>query len=225
MCWSAFSSFVGGIMSLCVAYAVRTLKPGRLSNVYACTLVGVTSMQFAEGFIWYFGHPQSTTVCSVPAMFGRWVLVPVAICLQALAPCLSIWWNQYSLSRYTVILYAIVCSLFLLVLTTTLGTLVMQYVDYQNSIADWYSTTCATSTEMGYLYWGAPTVLLPHLVWCIFVGYPLWAASIPYNLAICTYGLLCLLLSYIFTDSVGSNWCLYIVTYNVLCVWYIVHRK
>ena len=82
---------------------------------------------------------------------------------------------------------------------------------------------CAYITEMGYLNW-AEVSGSRLAIWCLYISSAVlpvisaFTGSFWKGAMICGYGALCLIYSYVYTDSPGSLWCFYVSGYNLIVV-------
>lgn len=229
MCWNFETSFYSAVFSTVVAlFLVSRMRFPYL--FYGISLLGITSMQWAEAYLWYYGDITNEQ-CSDYNKFGTQVLVPIAVMLQPLGPFFGAYISSDKKDKGGLLLrdtakffvgFALIFKLFhILLYVLSGGTRRLLWVD----------TLCTTLTEQGYLYWGAPKTLVPLSIWWVYVSFPVMTLMTSYymfkkGMLICMYGLVALLTSYYFTDSTGSNWCLYIIGYSIIGLMdYIMNRK
>ena len=153
MCWNYETSVIGAGFSTIIALFLisRRIHP---YPFYGLSLLGITSMQWAEAYLWYKGDVMEA--CTDNNRFGTQILVPFAVMLQPVGPYLAGLITQDKKSNtYTILSdyakyylgFAIVFKgLSFLVYYATSGTVPFL----------WITTLCTTVTEQGYLYWGAP---------------------------------------------------------------------
>jgi len=200
MCWSLEASVLGASFSTLVSLFLIFQKEPRY-NAYGYSILGITSMQWAEAFIWAFGEPGTGKTCNVYNVLGTCFLVPLAVIGQVCGPYYG--FSQfYGAPKDLGPIYYILLPWFKIIQR------VMSDVD------------CSVVTPMGYLYWGAPTTLLPLIVWWLLIILPLFLSKLDgvRFLVWSSYGLLSLLYSWAYTDSMGSNWCIYVVAYSVFAL-------
>ena len=208
MCWNLESSLIGAFVSTLTAMFLIS-RNEKVYKIYGWSLLGITSMQWAESFLWGFGEVGSGT-CTEFNRFGTRVLVPLAVYFQPMGPFMACY--KYgsskglkSIGKY----YASFCSLY-----TFLPLMDFLMSDGLNL---WAKVTCTVKTDMGYLYWGAPATLMPLIVWWVLVATPIFLTFKAFkSLPLTLYGLLALVAAYLWTDSVGSNWCFHIVGYSAV---------
>ena len=221
MCWSFTASIVSAVFSTLVGlFLISRNKFPFL--FYGISLLGVTSMQYAEAYLWYYGDVTNDK-CTIENRFGTQVLVPIAVLLQPLAPYIGGLISTSNKKFSGIILrdyqkyYIGFLSIF------KLHEILYYYVTNGEGFYWWQKTLCTIVTNQGYLYWGATDKLLFLCIWWMIVSFPVIVTMTNLKgVSICLYGLFAVFASYFLTDSTGSNWCLYIVAYSVFGIidWY-----
>lgn len=204
MCWSLTSSLVGASFST-LASLILLNSSSQLYRAYGYSILGITSMQWAEAYIWAFGNPGLESGdydrCNLNNVIGTNIWVPLAIYGQALGPFWGFLRDFRAMWQMLYPFYLIVVPM------CKLATVLFNPL------------LCTIVTPQGYLYWGAPTQLWPHILWWMIVSFPLFISKMLTGVRFVLwsgFGLAALLYSYAFTDSAGSNWCIYVTLYSLL---------
>lgn len=226
MCWNFGVSITTAIFSTIAGLFLLLHRKQEPFPFYGLSLLGVTSMQWAEAYLWYYGDVAGET-CILNNKYGTQVLVPMAVMVQPLLPFLGAYLstNKYTPAGNTLRkiskVYIGFCIMYKILNP------IVYWIFGGNKTFLWVTTLCTTITKQGYLYWGAPVTLLPLLFWWALVATPVIIYLPLKGILISLYGLMCLLISYYFTDSVGSNWCLYVTGYSLIGLYdyYIIINK
>ena len=219
MCWSFESSLFTSIFSYSVAIILMA-RGSPTRAFYGGAIFGVCAMQLAEAFLWHNGDLVEQCKLGGLNRLGTQVFIRLALMAQPMGPYLaSRRWLPRSLhwayAVWPVTMHSAKPLRWLLVGDnyTREGRLPIGIdIDYAKLVH------CTTLTPQGYLDWGAEQHLALHLIWFAYIAWvplhgmhPLWK-----SIALSLYGLACLLFSWATTDSVGSNWCLYVSGYALL---------
>ncbi|CAJ1458547.1 unnamed protein product [Effrenium voratum] len=234
MCWSLEVSLGTSIFSLVVS--IFFLQRWQLARFrfYGGCLLGVCSMQWAEAFLWYHGDLVESCRVGGANRFGTQILVPLALILQPLGPFFSA--RLFLPQRALPMCYAAPPLLWF-------GGLCFKYLFFGDRYPNaWLfcEVLCTHISPMGYLVWyarnSAPDQVfalrkffeVTHtsfeawqmVLWCAYISTPVLKAMRPLLKAVfaCAWGLACCFLSMSITDSPPSNWCLYIVSYNIMAL-------
>jgi hypothetical protein len=214
MCWSLEVSVGTSVFSYAVALFL-IVRGDWTRKFYGGCLLGVCAMQWAEAWLWYHGDLVEQCAVGGANRFGTQVLVRLALMMQPLGPFFSAKaFAPRSFSAWLYVPFPLIVHAIKPVAYTLVGD--------NWPLGSWWHVHktlvhCTTPTPMGYLNWGAEQPLALHLVWTAYIAaVPLYALrGSATAIAIVAYGTACLLLSWAITDSVGSNWCLYVSGYSV----------
>lgn len=205
MCFNATSSLVAGSASYGVALYLYGRQNPRLKWV-AVGLMGITAMQWVEGFIW-MGNPR---VCGVVNMLLTIGLIPLALLAQAWGPLLGSLHQHPLASRR---------STFFLLLFGALALVCVGRL--------YYWPVYTQVTPQGYLNWWSPQnppvyVGWAYSLWALIIGAPflLWWRPFWQGLVIVAWGWLWALISFLFTDNAASNWCFFVSFYSIFLLVY-----
>jgi hypothetical protein len=212
MCWNLEVSLCAGVFAYTVA-AFLWFSPMSIPRhkYWAGYLVGICSTQYVEAFLWYSGDLVKQCALGGGNHFGTQVLIPLALISQFMGSYLA---SRHFLPKWFSWWYAVFPCLFF-----------GYHIPFWNAnfASLFYTVTpkyCTFITPMGYLDWipEADSLFLYLLYWAYMSAVPVngmkpedkWMAYL-----FAMYGLLCMLLSWTFTDSPGSNWCFYGTFYAV----------
>lgn len=205
ICFNAKASLIAGGASYAVAFYLHGLPYARMKWA-SVALMGITAMQWAEGFLW-LGDPR---ICGLTNLLLTVGLIPLALLVQAWGPLFG--------SLYEVPLSARKRT-FGLLLVAGLAFVVLHRLYYW----PWFTQV----TPQGYLNWWSPQnppYYHPwfYALWAFLIGAPflLWWRPLWQALAIVSWGWLWALLSYWFTDNAASNWCFFVSFYSVFLLIY-----
>lgn len=188
------------------AYLLRSNNP-RL-RWGAVALMGITAMQWVEGFLWLDG-PTPHGVVNQLLTVG---LIPLALLAQAWGPLLGSAFDQPVRPRRW--------SFFaLLILGLTIVTVARGL----------YQPTYTQVTPEGHLNWWSPAnppVFAPwaYALWGVVIGAPflLWWRPFWQALLIVSWGWLWATMSFLLTDSAASHWCFFVSFYAAFVLVYAV---
>ena len=205
MCFNATSSILAGGCAYGVAGWILRRDNPRL-KWSAVALMGITAMQWVEGLLWLDGPSahglvnQLLTIC----------LIPLALLAQAWCPLFGSTFDQPVRPRRVQFFALLVVGLLIVVLAR---------VGYHPSYTQ--------VTPEGHLNWYSPRnppVFIPwwYGLWALVIGAPflLWWRPFWQALLICSWGWLCAILSFIFTDSAASHWCFFVTFYAAFVLVY-----
>jgi hypothetical protein len=205
MCFNATSSLVAGAASYGVALYLHGRRNPRLKWA-AVGLMGITAMQWAEGFIW-LGNPR---ICGMINLLLTVGLIPLALLAQAWGPLLG--------SVYLIPVRKRRTSFYLLLLAGLAFVLICRFFYWT-----WYTQV----TPQGYLNWWSPQNPpmyqgWAYSLWALIIGLPflLWWRPFWQALLIVSWGWLWALLSFLFTDNAASNWCFFVSFYSIFLLVY-----
>jgi hypothetical protein len=198
MCFDATSSFVAGSAAYGVSAYLLRRRHARL-KWGAVALMGITMMQWVEGFLWLDGPLPHGMVNK----FLTIALIPIALLAQAWGPLLGSTWEVPVARRK----YA-----FFGLLALGLTIVVVARVVYQPSMTQ--------VTPQGYLNWWSPQnppvfAIWAYGLWALVIGAPflIWWRPFWQGLLICSWGWFWATLSYLITDSAASHWCFFVSFY------------
>ncbi len=205
ICFNATSSLLaGGSAFGAAAYLLRRNHP-RL-KWGAVALMGITAMQWVEGFLWLDG-PRLHGALNQLLTIG---LIPLALLAQAWGPLLGSTFDQPVRPRRW--------SFFLLL---TLG---LTFVVVARLI---HHPTSSQVTPQGHLNWWSsqnPPVFAAwaYGLWAVIIGAPflLWWRPVWQALLIVSWGWAWAVVGFWLTDSAASYWCFFVVFYAAFTLIY-----
>jgi fatty acid desaturase len=229
MCWNLTAS----LASSGITFAIAALLAARPRNVkhrfYAAAIVGICAMQLSEAFLWYHGDlAEHTCKLGGANRFGMQVLIRLALLLQPMGAYLGLRSFLVDPEHKPGFLYSTVLRVYPVFPIFVNGLMPMRYL----LLGDNYTCDdvnikivchhmCARLTPSGLLNWNAAeaVALWELLIWFAYNAVvPFMALRFREALALSSYGLICLLTSWAFTDSAGSHWCLYVTGYALLAL-------
>ena len=194
----------GGCAYGAAAYLLRREHP-RL-RWGAVALMGITAMQWVEGFLWLDG-PQPHGTLNHLLTIG---LIPLALLAQAWGPLFG---STFALPLRGRRL------LFFLVLTA--GLLFVTLVRFI------YHPTFTQVTPEGHLNWWSPRnppvfAAWAYFLWALVIGAPflLWWRPFWQSLVIVSWGWLWATVAYLVSDSAASYWCFFVTFYAAFVLVY-----
>jgi hypothetical protein len=205
ICFSATSSLLASGSAYGAAiYLLRSDNP-RL-KWSAVALFGITAMQWAEGLLWLDGP---TPHGLLNQLLTIWI-IPLALLAQAWGPLLG--------SAYDLPIRGRQREFFLLLIVGLTMVVAARFI---------YQPTHTQVTPQGHLNWWSrenPPIFSAwaYGLWAVVIGMPflLWWRPIWQSLLIVSWGWMCALASFVFTDSAASHWCFFITFYAAFVVIY-----
>lgn len=211
MCWNAEFSLAGWIAGWATAFYIWNRNETHRDRWSAVFLFTFSSIQMCEFFLWSF--TGDSMECNKTNRIVTTLMIPTIIALEP----------------FSVIVGGIIVGkkfLKILLLPYFLWALVIWRMQYDGWI-------CSSLTPQGYIFWSVFSNDIYYMIlFAISFTFPLlmYMRPIIVPLTSIAYGTLALLCSYLFTDSLGSNWCLFS---SILFVFHLVdpwlfhahHRK
>jgi hypothetical protein len=205
ICFSATSSLLAAGCAYGVsAYLLRRRHP-RLKWA-AVALMGITAMQWVEGFLWLDG-PTPHGVVNRLLTVG---LIPPALLAQAWGPLLGSTFDRPVRPRRRPFFALLILGLTIVTVARVL-----------------YHPTYTQVTPQGHLNWwspGNPPVFAPwaYALWGAVIGAPflVWWRPFWQSLLIVSWGWVWATVSFLRTDSAASHWCFFVSFYAAFVLVY-----
>jgi hypothetical protein len=210
ICFNAISSLIASVFVYGIAiYLLRSNNPKLRWSAVA--LMGITAMQWVEGFLWLDGPTPYGIFNKVATV----VLIPLALLAQPWGPLFG--------SLFVVPLRQRSTKFFLLLI---LGLAIVVMTRFTNN------PIYTQITPQGHLNWFSqcnPPVFSPwsYGLWALVIGAPflLWWRPFWQSVLIVSWGWLWAVIAFIFTDSAASYWCFFVSFYAVFVLLYAFRVK
>jgi hypothetical protein len=163
-------------------------------------LLGITAMQWAEGFLWLDGPRPGGAL-------NHWLtvaLIPMALLSQAWGPLLGSLWAVPLRGRRLPFFVLLAAGLAMVVAARVIYHPAETQVTPQGHLNWWSAGNPPVYVPWAYALWAA-VIGAPFLLW----WRPLWQAGL-----IVSWGWLCALASYFVADNPASYWCFFITYYT-----------
>ena len=200
MCFDATSSFVAGGAAYGVSAYLLRRNHARL-KWGAVALMGITMMQWVEGFLWLDGPLPHGTVNKILTV----ALIPIALLAQAWGPLLGSAWEVPISKRKSAFYGLMTVGLLFVVIARVVHHPTMTQVTPEGFLNWWSPQNPPTFPVWAYGLW-ALVIGSPFLIW----WKPMWQA-----LLICSWGWFWATLSFLVTDSAASYWCFFVSFYAI----------
>jgi hypothetical protein len=205
MCFNATSSLLAAGSVYGVSFYLLRRDHPRL-RWSAVALMGITAMQWVEGFLWLDG-PMPHGLINHLLTVG---LIPLALLAQAWGPLLGSTFDLPVSRRRLPFFLLLILGLTMVGLARVIDQPTYTQVTPQGHLNWWSPRNPPVFVPWAYGIWGA-VIGAPFLFW----WRPFWQ-----SLLIVSWGWFWAVVSFVFTDSAASHWCFFVSFYAAFVLIY-----